>query len=76
MVHEFVRRLTLSLRLALKYLIAAGSSFPQVNDHVRTTERACIETYGDSGKKKYHQYNVSGISFGSRDPPSRDQYHL
>lgn len=51
MVHEFIRILVFLLYLASEHLIVVGSFFSQVVDHVKATERACIETYRGAGKR-------------------------
>lgn len=54
MMHGFIRGLTLPHHLALEHLIVARSSFSQFVDHVRTTKRICIKTYGGGGKRPCH----------------------
>jgi len=60
MVHGFIRGLSLPLHLVLEHLIAAGSLLCQVVDHMRATERACIE-------RLCHQYTAIGIPSMSED---------
>ncbi|KAF3634546.1 hypothetical protein FXO38_25070 [Capsicum annuum] len=53
MVHGFTRGLVLLLHLAMKSLIAVGSSFSQVVDYTRSIERECIETYRGGDKRTF-----------------------
>lgn len=42
MAHAFIRGLAMPLHLPFEHFIVAGFSFPQVVDHARAMERACI----------------------------------
>lgn len=74
-VYGFINRLTLPLYLALKLVIAVGSTFFLVFYHARSINRACIKTYNGGDKRPCPQYSVNGILFRGRDPSNRDQHH-
>lgn len=58
-----------------EHVIEVGSSFPQVINHMRSTERECIENYRGFSKISCHLYSVIGIPLGSEDPLRRYQLH-
>lgn len=72
----FIRGLTLPLHLTSEHLIAFGSSFSQVVDHVRTKEKESVETYRGGDNRPCHQLSVISILSKRKDTLGKGQLHM